>query len=102
MRRSLRCLVGAWLAVALGACSSDAPLGAGQTCTASGECAAGLLCDFTQTPHVCAGSQSLPEDMATRGRTGDAGPKDMGAPVGDGGAADLSATGGQPDLSTTD
>ena len=32
---------------------------AGETCTASSECGAGLICDDGKTPHVCAGQGSV-------------------------------------------
>ena len=54
-----------WLiALALAACDSGL-VGEGGECTTSDECAAGLLCDFSKTPHVCAKNGSLTTDLAT-------------------------------------
>ncbi|HEY4239219.1 MAG TPA: hypothetical protein VGM88_05360 [Kofleriaceae bacterium] len=36
----------------------------GESCSASSECGAGLLCDFGQTPPVCAGMSSVPQPDA--------------------------------------
>jgi hypothetical protein len=52
------------LAVALAACEGDALVGAGGECTSSEECAAGLLCNFGVTPHVCAPMDTVGRDMA--------------------------------------
>ena len=35
------------------ACDDDNLAGVGQPCSSSGDCAAGLLCDFGRKPHVC-------------------------------------------------
>ena len=50
-------LRGALLAVLLTACGDQALKHAGQSCTASSECASGLLCDLTV--HKCAGMESV-------------------------------------------
>jgi hypothetical protein len=47
------------LLVAAAACGNPAAKQAGDTCVASSECAAGLVCDFGQTPAVCAGSVTV-------------------------------------------
>ena len=47
-------------AVVLGlSCGGGSLKRAGETCSASSECAAGLICDDGKTPHVCAGMGSL-------------------------------------------
>ena len=47
-------------AVLLGlSCGGGSLKHAGDTCAASSECAAGLICDDGKTPHVCAGMGSL-------------------------------------------
>jgi hypothetical protein len=35
------------------ACGDDNLAGVGQPCNSSGDCAAGLLCDFSKKAHVC-------------------------------------------------
>src|SRR5262245_36586771 len=47
----------------LAACNgTSGSLAVGETCHSSTECAAGLVCDFNQTPAVCAGNLTpLPE-----------------------------------------
>jgi hypothetical protein len=65
MRRAL--LVG--LAAAVLGCGDDL-LGVGQTCTSSGECADGLLCDFGHHPPVCAPSGTLRDLAVPRPRDG--------------------------------
>ena|SRR5579871_3040727 len=40
-------------------------VGEGGECTTSEECASGLLCDFSKTPHVCAKMGSLTTDFST-------------------------------------
>jgi hypothetical protein len=53
------------------ACGDDNLAGVGQPCGSSGDCAAGLLCDFGKKPHVCepAGTVhadfSVPDDLAS-------------------------------------
>ena len=39
--------------------------GAGHTCESSEECGDGLICDYGQTPHVCAGSSSISTDLSS-------------------------------------
>ena len=89
--------------VLLAGCGDDALLDAGKTCATSDECAAGLLCDFGKTPHVCAPSESVSRDMAVT--PADAKAPDLGGDLGDtpdlrNPALDLS--GSQPDLTATD
>jgi hypothetical protein len=50
-------------AAACGACNgTSGSLTAGDECHSSSECGTGLVCDFNQTPAVCAGNLSpLPE-----------------------------------------
>jgi len=50
----------------LGACSSTSLKRAGESCSASSECASGLLCDLAMKPAVCAdkGSLDAPPPMA--------------------------------------
>jgi len=43
----------------LGACSSTPLKRVGEACTASSECASGLLCDLAMKPAVCADKGSL-------------------------------------------
>lgn len=43
----------------LAACSSTSLKRAGESCTASSECASGLLCDLAMKPAVCADKGSL-------------------------------------------
>ena len=50
--------------VLLAAACGSAPFPAGHTCTSSAECANGLLCDYGQMPHVCAGSSSASTDLS--------------------------------------
>ena len=48
------------VAVLLGlSCGGGSLKRAGETCAASSECAAGLICDDGKTPHVCAGMGSI-------------------------------------------
>jgi hypothetical protein len=54
-------LRGIALAVVLTACGDAALKRQGESCTASSECAAGLLCDLAR--HVCSGKESV--DAAT-------------------------------------
>jgi hypothetical protein len=71
--------------IQLGACGS--PGGskvAGEACHASSECGPTLVCDFSQTPAVCAGQGPSPPDAAViDGRPGaaDAKPKPDGPVV---------------------
>jgi len=57
------------LALLLG-CTDDSLAGVGQPCNSSGDCAAGLLCDFSKKQHTCqpAGPAhpdlSVPDDLA--------------------------------------
>jgi hypothetical protein len=89
--------------LAIGGCSSDGLAAAGQPCTASAECGAGLLCDFGKTPHVCATKESIALDMAMKlDGAADLGVRDLGAVDLQGidlAGADLSA---EPDLAMTD
>lgn len=43
----------------LGACGGGALKAAGEPCVASAECAEGLVCDFGQSPAVCAGNVTV-------------------------------------------
>jgi hypothetical protein len=43
----------------LGACGSTSLKRAGESCSASSECASGLLCDLAMKPAVCADKGSL-------------------------------------------
>jgi hypothetical protein len=47
------------LCCVLAGCGSTAQKRAGESCTASSECAAGLLCDLAQKPAVCSDKGSL-------------------------------------------
>jgi hypothetical protein len=90
-----------------GAGCDDGLLGAGQPCETSSECGPGLLCDYGQTPHACAGMSSVSSDLAgsaTDANVGDLAmqqpsdgpappPADMTTPP------DLTSL---PDLTTTD
>jgi hypothetical protein len=68
----MRALLGA--ALLLLACSANNNRGEGAECVSSQQCAAGLLCDFSKTPHVCAKNGTLrPEDMSAE-------PPDMTVP----------------------
>lgn len=60
-------------ALAAAACDSDPLAGPGAPCHSSEDCAAGLLCDYGHTPHVCSAGQ------VGDGGTGpsDGGPVDM-------------------------
>ncbi len=62
----------------LGACSSTSLKRAGESCTASSECASGLLCDLAMKPAVCAdkGSLDAPPAMMIDARKLDAKPVD--------------------------
>jgi hypothetical protein len=46
------------LLFSLAACGDAAPRAAGEPCVGTAECAAGLVCDFGQSPAICAGSGS--------------------------------------------
>lgn len=60
-----RWLLGIAVAAALtAACSSRSLKAAGEQCTATSECGAGLTCDFGVDPPVCANSQTVPVDAA--------------------------------------
>ncbi|HZS39169.1 MAG TPA: hypothetical protein VFF06_20200 [Polyangia bacterium] len=50
---------------ALGSCDSG-PVGVGQQCASSEECAAGLVCDFGRMPHSCQQTDSLTRDLSVR------------------------------------
>ena len=52
------------LAAASAACGDPSLKAAGQECFASSECAAGLTCDFGQTPAICADTQTRDRDAA--------------------------------------
>ncbi len=62
----------------LGACSSTSLKRAGESCSASSECASGLLCDLALKPAVCAdkGSLDAPPPMVDGPRAVDARPID--------------------------
>ena len=44
---------GLLLALLMCAACDDNLAGVGQQCNSSGDCAAGLLCDFSRKPHLC-------------------------------------------------
>jgi hypothetical protein len=72
------------LVVLLGGCS-DSLYPAGHTCFSSEECAAGLLCDYGPTPHVCAGMSTAASDLSATPT-----PKDAAADAAmDAGSTDL-------------
>jgi hypothetical protein len=52
------------LALSLAACGGGGGKLAGEACIASSECGADLLCNFAQTPSVCAPSGPPPADAA--------------------------------------
>jgi hypothetical protein len=60
-------------------CGGNGGVAEGGTCTSSGECASGLLCDFGKTPHVCAKSETISHDMAVHvdGLVGDLAGRDL-------------------------
>ena len=58
-------------------CGDDNLAGVGQPCNSSGDCAAGLLCDFGKKPHVCEPAGTVH-------------PPDLSMPIEEG--ADLAAT----------
>jgi hypothetical protein len=49
------------------ACGDDNLAGVGQPCISSGDCAAGLLCDFGKKPHVCEPETTLKPDLSMMG-----------------------------------
>lgn len=51
-------LLAGWVVAGAG-CGDRVLKAAGEGCTASSECAAGLLCDFGQSPPVCAGNSTV-------------------------------------------
>jgi hypothetical protein len=54
------------LSCILVACGDDNLAGVGQPCASSGECAAGLLCDFSKKQHTCQpAGQVHPPDLST-------------------------------------
>jgi hypothetical protein len=57
----------------------DSLFQAGHTCESSEECADGLLCDYGQMPHVCAGMSSTSTDLSSSVDEGavDAGTQDL-------------------------
>ena len=57
MWRNVALIVG--LTVVLVGCGSSAQKRAGESCSASSECASGLLCDLAQKPAVCSDKGSL-------------------------------------------
>lgn len=85
----MRRLVIAALFVGLG-CAGPAPKAAGEACFATSECGAGLLCDFGQSPALCAGE-------GTGGNPADAAP-----PGADGGNPADAAPPGMPDAAQPD
>lgn len=62
MRRYAAVVVVGMLAAALAvpSCGSPTPKAQGESCVASSECDVGLVCDFGQEPHVCAGMGTPP------------------------------------------
>jgi len=59
----MRWFLAATLGLALlgsGACGDGALRSAGEVCTASSQCAPGLVCDMGMDPHVCAGMGTPP------------------------------------------
>jgi len=58
MKAAIACTVLAFVVSCSGVESLKA---SGERCVASSECEAGLLCDLSQTPPVCAGSGSTPQ-----------------------------------------
>ncbi|MBV8762428.1 MAG: hypothetical protein JO257_34410 [Deltaproteobacteria bacterium] len=72
MRRLLLCCA------LLGGCGSTSLKRQGEACSASSECAGGLLCDLAMKPAVCAGKSSLdaPPVMMIDARKLDAKPID--------------------------
>jgi hypothetical protein len=64
-RRRSWFLAAAVVAAAAWACKgSTGSLQAGEECHGSSECAPGLVCDFGQTPAVCAGNLTVPPDAS--------------------------------------
>lgn len=59
------------LTIGLSACGGGALKAAGEPCTASSECAPKLLCDFGQTPAVCASDGTSVAADAARGPDAD-------------------------------
>jgi hypothetical protein len=56
-----------WLFIALvvAGCASDSLAGIGQACNSSGDCAAGLLCDFGMKNHTCQPAGTIhPPDLS--------------------------------------
>jgi len=53
-----------FLALVLAAGCDSGVQPAGGVCSTSEECAAGLLCDYGQTPHRCAGMMSAFDDLS--------------------------------------
>ncbi len=57
-----------FLGILLLGCGDDSLAGIGQPCTSSGDCAAGLLCDFSKKQHTCQpAGQVHPPDLALPG-----------------------------------
>jgi hypothetical protein len=65
-----------------GAGCGDELFDVGQPCETSAECRPGLICDYGQMPHACAGMSSASSDLA--GATDDQGVGDLGMPPTDG------------------
>ena len=53
------------LVVTLTACSSVSGVASGLPCTTSAECQAGLICDITSSPPICAGTILHIRDLST-------------------------------------
>lgn len=51
------------LAVSQAGCGEPSLKASGETCRATSECGAGLLCDFASDPAVCAGEGSEPRPI---------------------------------------
>lgn len=50
----MRRLTGVLVVVMLAGCGGADKFQAGEECVATSQCASGLICDYGQTPHVCA------------------------------------------------
>jgi hypothetical protein len=78
----VRTLALAGLVAFVAGCGGDDLLGEGKPCNTSAECAPGLVCDYGQTPHACAGTLSVGRDMAVQ--VTDQGVEDLSMPPSDG------------------
>jgi len=93
-------VVFALLVVAAGC--GDAPFPAGHACQNSTECAAGLLCDYGPTPHVCAGMSLLSSDFAADNTDGPMNVADQGVDQAVGDLRSSLDMAVPPDLTPTD